>query len=149
MTKIRRNAPCPCGSGQKYKKCCWSRHRAATPAAAHDSSPALPVVVWNEDDNLDELSNSVVDLLAEGKIDAAESAAKELLERYPEVVDGLERMAMVAEARAQHTRAAQYYRQAADFTRTHPGYDPETTAYYTDNSRRLESHTPSESDPDH
>lgn len=22
MTKIRRNAPCPCGSGKKYKKCC-------------------------------------------------------------------------------------------------------------------------------
>ncbi|MCZ6673433.1 MAG: SEC-C metal-binding domain-containing protein [Verrucomicrobia bacterium] len=21
-TKIKRNAPCPCGSGKKYKKCC-------------------------------------------------------------------------------------------------------------------------------
>jgi hypothetical protein len=21
--KISRNAPCPCGSGKKYKKCCW------------------------------------------------------------------------------------------------------------------------------
>lgn len=21
--KIGRNAPCPCGSGMKYKKCCW------------------------------------------------------------------------------------------------------------------------------
>ena len=149
MTKISRNAPCPCGSGQKYKKCCWPREHAATPVAANDSSPALPGVVWDDDGNLEELSNSVVDLLADGKIDAAESAAKELLERYPEVVDGLERMATVAEARGHDTVAAEYYRQAADFTRTHPGYDPETTAYYTDNSRRLESHTPSESDPDH
>ena len=24
--KISRNAPCPCGSGKKYKKCCLSRH---------------------------------------------------------------------------------------------------------------------------
>lgn len=28
--KVGRNAPCPCGSGKKYKKCCWRR-------------PALPV----------------------------------------------------------------------------------------------------------
>ena len=23
--KISRNAPCPCGSGKKYKKCCWNK----------------------------------------------------------------------------------------------------------------------------
>ena len=38
MTKIGRNAPCPCGSGKKYKKCCLEkdlaeRRDAATPAA--------------------------------------------------------------------------------------------------------------------
>ena len=25
MAKIGRNAPCPCGSGKKYKKCCLGR----------------------------------------------------------------------------------------------------------------------------
>ena len=25
MKKIRRNDPCPCGSGQKYKKCCFHK----------------------------------------------------------------------------------------------------------------------------
>jgi uncharacterized protein len=25
MQKVRRNDPCPCGSGQKYKKCCESK----------------------------------------------------------------------------------------------------------------------------
>ena len=24
--KIGRNDPCPCGSGKKYKKCCWPKH---------------------------------------------------------------------------------------------------------------------------
>jgi len=24
VTKVGRNAPCPCGSGRKYKKCCGS-----------------------------------------------------------------------------------------------------------------------------
>lgn len=26
-TKIGRNAPCPCGSGKKYKKCCIDKAR--------------------------------------------------------------------------------------------------------------------------
>jgi hypothetical protein len=26
---VGRNAPCPCGSGKKYKKCCWDRDHAA------------------------------------------------------------------------------------------------------------------------
>lgn len=39
-SKIGRNAPCPCGSGKKYKKCCMARDEAARgaarmPAAAH------------------------------------------------------------------------------------------------------------------
>ena len=39
-TKIGRNAPCPCGSGKKYKKCCMAgddsaKRTARTPAAAH------------------------------------------------------------------------------------------------------------------
>jgi len=24
-TKVKRNDPCPCGSGKKYKKCCWNK----------------------------------------------------------------------------------------------------------------------------
>ncbi len=23
--KLSRNAPCPCGSGKKYKHCCWDK----------------------------------------------------------------------------------------------------------------------------
>jgi len=39
--KVGRNAPCPCGSGKKYKKCCMGKDRAAresaqAPAALHD-----------------------------------------------------------------------------------------------------------------
>ena len=31
--KIGRNGPCPCGSGKKYKSCCWNKDR---PKAATD-----------------------------------------------------------------------------------------------------------------
>lgn len=30
MSKLSRNAPCPCGSGQKYKKCCGAPGKAPT-----------------------------------------------------------------------------------------------------------------------
>ena len=36
--KVGRNDPCPCGSGQKHKKCCG---RAGAGAAA-DAAPATP-----------------------------------------------------------------------------------------------------------
>ena len=26
--KVKRNDPCPCGSGKKYKKCCWEKEVA-------------------------------------------------------------------------------------------------------------------------
>ena len=42
-----------------------------------------------------------------------------LVERYPEVHDGLERLAMVAAARGDHARAAEYDRKAADFVHDH------------------------------
>jgi hypothetical protein len=29
LRKWRRNDPCPCGSGKKYKKCCMEKNRAA------------------------------------------------------------------------------------------------------------------------
>jgi len=32
--KIGRNDPCPCGSGQKYKKCCMDKEAAALPASS-------------------------------------------------------------------------------------------------------------------
>lgn len=41
MSKIRRNEPCHCGSGKKYKKCCMKkdeekqRRQAEAPAAAN------------------------------------------------------------------------------------------------------------------
>lgn len=30
--KVGRNDPCPCGSGKKYKKCCWSKDQKANVA---------------------------------------------------------------------------------------------------------------------
>jgi hypothetical protein len=53
----------------------------------------------DDEDELTRDSNAVVDLVHEGKLDQAEVAARDLLERYPEVHDGYDRLGMVYEAR--------------------------------------------------
>lgn len=35
--KIGRNEPCPCGSGQKFKKCCFGKSRSVEPIASPES----------------------------------------------------------------------------------------------------------------
>ena len=140
MAKIGRNDPCPCGSGQKYKRCCGPRDdAAAAERAAADRAPALgrqtprfapETAIGGEDDGLDDASNVVIDLIDAGRLDEAEHAAQDLLERYPEVHDGLERLAMVAAARGDRPRAAEYYRKAADFVHAHADqYGPKMEVY--------------------
>ena len=148
MAKIGRNDPCPCGSGQKYKRCCLPRDEAAAAARAAarvreiDRSAADAITV-DEDDGLDEASNCVVDLIDAGRLDEAEQAAQDLLERYPEVHDGLERLAMFAAARGDRPRAAEYYRKAADFVHAHAEYyDREMEIYLR--ARVAEFETPAE-----
>lgn len=136
MAKPGRNDLCPCGSGQKYKRCCLARDDAAAAAdraaaPPPEAAPAVPPFeIVSEDDGLDEASNVVIDLIDAGRLDEAERAAQHLLKRYPEVHDGLERVAMVAAARGDRARAADYYRRAADFVHARPEYyDAEMETY--------------------
>lgn len=143
MAKRGRNDPCPCGSGQKYKRCCLPRDDAAERAAADRAaalaretesavrSAAIAAAIGAGDDGLDDASNSVIDLIAAGRLDEAEQAAHDLLARYPEVHDGLERLAMVYAARGDRPRAAEYYRKAGDFVHAHADqYGPNMQSYF-------------------
>jgi hypothetical protein len=40
---IRRNDPCPCGSGKKYNRCCGGASVNQIPAAREDSDVCRPV----------------------------------------------------------------------------------------------------------
>lgn len=112
---IGRNATCHCGSGKKYKKCCLSADEANLAALRKAVASAdRPVVVF-EDDGLDELSNSVLDLVRDGDLAQALAACKRLLAEFPDVVDGLERSGMVHARMGDHATAAAFYRQAFDF----------------------------------
>ncbi|MDE0695739.1 MAG: SEC-C metal-binding domain-containing protein [Boseongicola sp.] len=105
MAKIGRSERCPCGSGRKYKHCCRHGDGTARAATAADRAVAVPTSTpmgdrWVQTD-LDRLSNSVRDLVWEGRLDEADAACLELRLRYPEVVDWVMRKAMVCEARGE------------------------------------------------
>ena len=153
-TKPGRNDPCPCGSGQKYKRCCLEKDQLAESAALaeavavsaadvfpheHEHGPWRCDVcgeIHDDEDDEDELtrdSNAVVDLVHEGKLDQAEQAARDLLERYPEVHDGYDRLGMVYEARGEPKQAADFYRKAIEFIRAHPDqYGPDFHTMFED-----------------
>ena len=139
MAKPGRNDPCPCGSGNKYKKCCLPKdeaaehaQREAQGAEQHRRARELEedVAAWLKraeeedrlDDELEDASNAVVDLVKAGKLDEAETAARALLARYPDVHDGWDRLGMVHEARGNSREAADCYRRVLDFLREHPDY---------------------------
>lgn len=42
MPKPERNALCPCGSGRKYKRCCYAADSRTAAASMEDLSAALP-----------------------------------------------------------------------------------------------------------
>jgi tetratricopeptide (TPR) repeat protein len=129
MAKIGRNDPCLCGSGKKYKQCCLANDEAATRAAspppetklsrryARAAALAEMAAEYAAAEELTETSNAVVDMVHAGKLDEAEQAANQLLERFPEVHDGYDRLGMVYEARGDKRTAAKYYRKALAFIR--------------------------------
>jgi TolA-binding protein len=162
-TKTGRNDPCPCGSGQKYKRCCLEKDQAtaskvlaaqAAEAAAeqtrfmatmteHDHHDGCDFCghEHESEDELTQASNAAVDLVHAGKLDEAEQAARDLLVRFPEVHDGYDRLGMVYEARGEKKLAANCYRKVVEFVRTHPGqYDPDFAARF---ERMIEELDPS------
>jgi len=135
MEKIGRNAPCPCGSGKKYKKCCLLKQAAQKPPS---DSPIKYTPVYTD---LDQLSNSVVNLIDQNKLDEAETASSKLLDEYPDQIDGLERLGQVYEARGQKDKAAVFYQKAADFAESMPGFDQQSIDWYLAQVRRMKAGT--------
>ncbi len=131
MVKTGRNAPCPCGSGKKYKKCCLSLEDGKRQKYAE---PTKFIPVYTE---LDQLSNSVVKLIEQNKLDKAEKVSRKLLRDYPDQIDGLNRLAMVFEARGENSKAAEYYGKAAAFAKSQPGFDKEAIRWFLSEERRM------------
>ena len=122
MSKPGRNDPCPCGSGKKHKKCCLvatAAPQAPAPALKSRDQP-YPFA----DDDFDEMSNRIADLIDAGQLDEAEHMARDLLSRYPDMFDGHMRLGAVYKARGECQKAAEHLRLAAAMA-TSPDQDHE------------------------
>ena len=122
MAKVGRNQPCPCGSGKKYKRCCWEKDQSAWVDVVHEM-PAFDALYGIDDVDdleLDRLSNNVVDLVNAGLLDEADAACEELRTTYPEVHDWLMRKAMICEARGEYEQAMDYCRRVIDWMDANP-----------------------------
>ena len=139
MAKPGRNDPCHCGSGKKYKKCCQpkddeaERQVIAQEQAAREQRTEARRAQLAEERELDEefqelvtTSNAATDLVRAGRLEEAETLARDLLERFPHVHDGWDRLGMVHEARGENKQAADCYRKAIEIIRAEPEmYDPQ------------------------
>ena len=80
MPKPKVNAPCPCGSGVKYKKCCKNKSRHAShPVMAEDSAVAvlpLPDVIPNNPFTSNQQDPELYKMVAQHKFMAATVAAR-------------------------------------------------------------------------
>ncbi len=132
MNKIGRNDPCHCGSGKKYKKCCLRSDRNGS------SAPPL-TQAYAEVDELDTLSNSVLEMLDAGRFREAEEVCQRLLNEYPDQVDGFERSARTCAAQGRKKEAVEWYRKTVEFMRSHDGFDEDSVAWPLDEVKRLEA----------
>ncbi len=129
MGKIGRNDTCPCGSGKKYKKCCLNDPRKSPQTEPGYTDDIIPFI---------ELSNSINDLLGKKDFKKARAVCRQLLNEYPEQIEGISRFAQVYEAMGDRKKAAEYYRKSADFAATNEGFDQDAVDMYLEDAERME-----------
>lgn len=129
MANIGRNDPCPCGSGKKYKKCCLN--------SPHGNDKIIQRYV-EDVKNLDKLSNSINGLIKKQDFQKAQAVCQQLLDDYPDQIDGISRFAQVYEAMEEKVKAAEYYRKSAKFASENNGFDQVTVEMYIEDAKRME-----------
>jgi tetratricopeptide (TPR) repeat protein len=91
--------------------------------------------------NLDDDSNRIVELIHKGLLAEAEAGAKKLLVDYPEVHDGLERLAMVFEAKGDSKKAVEMYQKSLNFVnlnkKNYSGDFDNFVQFYKDKIKKL------------
>jgi len=116
-------------------------------ARVESSSPPPFVVI--DDDNPDQLSNGILDLIKQDRLDEAEKACRQLKREFPDLIDWIERTGAVHEARGETEKAVEYYRQCLQFIDDNPGnFEEASKDWYRRSIKRLESSDKSEKAPD-
>ena len=89
-------------------------------------------------DELEKLSNGVIDLIERGHLDRAERLCLELKRRFPETIDWIERTAALHEARGQAGQAIDHDQLCIDFIERDPDeFDADIKDWYRSEIDRL------------
>ncbi|MBZ0104338.1 MAG: tetratricopeptide repeat protein, partial [Sulfuricella denitrificans] len=99
---IGRNAPCPCGSGKKYKQCCASEQKkwAATPVRKTQSL------------SVEQMFQHAAQEFSSGRLAAAEALCRQALQRQPRNAALLNLLGMVEYQNGRHDKAILLMEQA-------------------------------------
>ena len=82
MDKIGRNEPCPCGSGQKYKKCCMAKDEVYESRRRDEERAVQTALSWLEQNYPEEVGTAVhfdfMDEPDEDRMDAIDALSSQL-----------------------------------------------------------------------
>lgn len=124
-----RNAPCPCGSGKKYKKCCLSQDEARASderRQRQEATQAEQEAFLKYVDDLEKLTNGANDHIRSGRWAEAEEACRQLEKRFPDEIDADHRFSEYYAARGDFLRAKEYAQSVVNRALADPGkYDKE------------------------
>ena len=67
MARVRRNAPCPCGSGRKHKHCCAAAEERLAQEVREDNRVGRAIADWSAREHGDELSRAFEEFHPEGR----------------------------------------------------------------------------------
>lgn len=158
MAKPGRNDRCPCGSGKKYKACCLPRDEAAerdrlaaeqagrearAEARRLEQRKERDAIVagftGSPDDDLEETVDAALRFIQEGKLEETETAARHILERYPDIPDGWEFLGHVHDKRGKKQDAVACYRRVLEIINRMPDdFDPKYTQRFIDQIAELD-----------
>ncbi len=159
MARPGRNDRCPCGSGKKYKACCLPRDEAAErerlgaeQAGREARAEARRQELRKERDaiaadfaasadlrDLDETVDAALRFIDQGMLEETETAARHLIERYPDIPDGWEFLGHVHEKRGENREAVACCRRVLEIIdRTPDDFDPEYTQRFVDQIAKLD-----------
>ena len=113
-----RNAPCPCGSGKKYKKCCLGKAAAIQSAANQKVDSVISGFNATNASPPSELLLKAVALHQVGRIGEAKVAYQTLLEKNPENSDALHYLGMIAFQEGDYPEAVHLIEQAIKLNET-------------------------------
>lgn len=129
MSKTGRNDPCPCGSGQKYKRCCFDQHEAIarTERDAFNAELQGRVAKVQEllqiDQEREELAfgmQAIAHLIDRGQMDLAREVAVDVLMRQRGGHEDYERLAKTCIERGEPNEAIQSYEKALEAVQAYP-----------------------------